>query len=135
MYNTVKRMLKELPGQTGFYYKSLDGGEIATLNACIKKLSGYILELVEVLCFLTGRQDDRVCADAMRIQAFLQAWKMGRSDIFIRDDCDAGPAQKRLQVFACVRDQTAADQDFIRTIPEIDMYFAGGLHHHFCCSL
>lgn len=32
MYNTVKRMLKALPGQTGFYYKTLDGGEIATLN-------------------------------------------------------------------------------------------------------
>ena len=32
MYNYVKRILKDIPGQTGFYYKRLDGSEIVAFN-------------------------------------------------------------------------------------------------------
>lgn len=32
MYNYVKRILKDIPGQTGFYYKSLDGSEVVAFN-------------------------------------------------------------------------------------------------------
>jgi len=32
VYNYVKRILKDIPGQTGFYYKRLDGSEIVAFN-------------------------------------------------------------------------------------------------------
>lgn len=32
MYNFVKRFYKDIPGQSGFYYKGLDKGEIVTFN-------------------------------------------------------------------------------------------------------
>lgn len=32
VYNYVKRILKDIPGQTGFYYKRLDGSEVVAFN-------------------------------------------------------------------------------------------------------
>ena len=94
--------------------------EVTAFDADFQQPLGDTLQLVEAFGCFACRHDHCVVANGLRIEACIQRGQMKSGDRLVCDDSDAGTAQKRFQMRACIRDQAGADQNVIAAIAKFD---------------